>query len=223
MFKSWHIGVVLGLLVGALAAAQLIVRQRVGERPIDFKIGETTLAIPEPYFLPGGGPKVAEYLEQDGKLHSSDDKEKVGFLLCAVWPSLKSCEFSVWQESQLLIHVQNKSDYASGKQAFDIFHKSRKSEISDGSYGFNKFTWLKQDFLFKRKASEPREVVMCNQIVSVPHSRCDRYVTIGPNNLVMQFSFSRRYLDEMPTIQQDVIDKLNSFRRSGPKFSGNSP
>lgn len=221
MFKTLLMGGLLAAIVWACAAAQFI-RQHVDERPIGFKIGETTLAIPRQYFLPGGFPKVAEYLEQDGKLHPSEDWEKVDFLLCAVWPSLEKCTFNIFQKNQIIIFVDNESNTATGKKLFEIFYKSWKSEISNGPQGFNKFIWFKRDFMFKGDIDEPKEVVSCNQISSVFTPYCDRNIAIGPNNLVMKFSFPRRYLDEMLTIQQHIIDKLNGFRRSGPKFSGDT-
>lgn len=100
---------------------------------------------------------------------------------------------------------------------FNAVHKSEFS-VRDYEFGYRGFNDGSSDVLFKGSESEPRSFVRCSSVGNVPFPSCTRYLLVA-QDLNVQYSVSRSYLESLDEIDEQIIALLNQFEQRGPALA----
>lgn len=200
--------------------------------PVTVTMGKVVLRIPRNYFLAMPSHDIVGI--PDG----------VEFLLLGLMPDFEPKtaanrpEFDDFHGfgRKLDVHVAYKGHTKTGKDLFSAFYNSKgrhpstneeyisRGPVIDAEFGYKSFTWLGDDQLFRGTIDAPIDFIQCKpkNLVTQPGEKpipwfpyCEKTILVG-DDIVVQFSFSRDFLGNVPDIEPRLIDVLNHFRVSGP-------
>jgi hypothetical protein len=185
-----------------------------GPSDVTVPMGAVTMRIPKEYFF--SPPR-----------HEGHGPDAIDFSLLSLLPDFAPPtaanfrEFNGGWHHQVLISISYNGYLLTGAALLSTWYSySHHATVKPGPYGYLYFEHSGFDELFRGSLENPTDIVSCRPAsgpLSPPSPSCERIVQTG-RDITAQYSFSRSYLDEVQSLDTQVVAFLNRFRVSGPSF-----